>query len=148
MAVDTYRIAMGAYGWQYPAWSDDFYPEDLPEEWQLGFYGNEFPVVMFPADYWQQDDAIIAEWIEDSGETLKIICEFGSIEQFLASEERLNILDTRCYAIACKARGSELSVDIISSLSSKPWPVCVELSDDQDLLDSAVLDEMSSRGIG
>ncbi len=44
---------MGAYGWLHQHWLNSFYPEDLPQDWRLGYYSNEFNTVMVPAAYWQ-----------------------------------------------------------------------------------------------
>ena len=46
-------INLGAYGWLHAHWLNSFYPEDLPEDWRLGYYSNEFNTVMIPAYYWQ-----------------------------------------------------------------------------------------------
>ena len=40
------NITVGSYGWRHPHWRGSFYPEDLPEDWQLSYYSNEFSVVM------------------------------------------------------------------------------------------------------
>jgi len=47
-------INLGAYGWLHQDWENSFYPEDLPADWRLGYYSNEFNTVMVPAFYWQE----------------------------------------------------------------------------------------------
>lgn len=62
--VKTLNIQLGAYGWQHAHWLNHFYPEDLPEDWQLPYYSNEFNSVLVPAAYWQThaiDDCV--EWM-------------------------------------------------------------------------------------
>lgn len=52
-------MQVGAYGWNYADWHNNFYPEDLPEDWRLDFYANTYRVVMVPESEWlawQQDD--------------------------------------------------------------------------------------------
>ncbi len=62
-------IIVAAYGWQHPGWCGGFYPEDLPEDWQLSFYSNEFRAVVVPASAWTGDDPLDAErWVEDVSE--------------------------------------------------------------------------------
>lgn len=59
-------INLGAYGWRHAHWSDTFYPEELPQEWRLGYYSNEFNTVLVPADYWQNmlpDEC--EQWLDD-----------------------------------------------------------------------------------
>lgn len=39
-------------GWEGGAWINDFYPADLPPEWRLAYFANEFPAVLVPAERW------------------------------------------------------------------------------------------------
>lgn len=79
MSVETHRVLLGTCGWKHQAWNNDFYSEDLPEEWQLGFYSNEFPVVYVPASDWidvaESDMHQLEEWTEDVSETFRFILE-------------------------------------------------------------------------
>jgi uncharacterized protein YecE (DUF72 family) len=84
MSVETHRVLMGTCGWKHQAWLNDFYSEDLPEEWQLGFYSNEFPVVYVPASDWI-DVTDIAEWTEDVSDSFRFILEVP--ENVLKDEE-------------------------------------------------------------
>lgn len=79
-AVSEHIVLIGANGWQHSEWIGDFYPDDLPEEWLLGYYGNEYPVVMVPADYLQSDSAVINEWLEESDESLRLLIEWPAGE--------------------------------------------------------------------
>ena len=51
-------------------WFGDFYPDDLPEDWQLSFYSNEFRAVVVPsAEFANIDPVEVERWVEDvSGE--------------------------------------------------------------------------------
>lgn len=74
--MNDYRVLIGAYGWQHPGWQGDFYPPDLPLEWQLGFYGNEFRVVLVPPHDWPADSHAVDDWLEQSGDSPSFICEW------------------------------------------------------------------------
>lgn len=50
-------LRIGARGWQHAGWHEGFYPHDLPEDWQLSYYANEFSTVLVPADFWQGEVA-------------------------------------------------------------------------------------------
>lgn len=80
MSADTHRVLIGACGWKHKAWLNNFYSDDLPEDWQLGFYSNEFPVVYVPASDWLdasgQVSADLDEWTEDVSESFRFILEF------------------------------------------------------------------------
>lgn len=74
--MSEHILMIGAYGWQHPRWTEEFYPEGLPPEWQLGFYGNEFPVVLIPAAYWQQTDLSVDAWLEETDNSPQFLTEW------------------------------------------------------------------------
>lgn len=39
-------LAIAFDGWRRESWLDGYYPEDLPEDWQLGFYANDCSAVV------------------------------------------------------------------------------------------------------
>ena len=62
----TYRLIVGARGWDHSAWNGAFYPEDLPEDWRLSYYSNEFRGVLLPESVWQTaGPREIASWCDD-----------------------------------------------------------------------------------
>ncbi len=74
---NDYRIRFGTVGWQHPSWQQGYYPEELPEDWWLPFYGNEFPVVGVPASLWSDEPASqVDEWLENSDEHFRFIFEW------------------------------------------------------------------------
>jgi hypothetical protein len=73
--MHDYRVLIGAVSWRHAGWRGNFYPDDLPEEWQLGFYGNEFRVAMLPAAEWPADARAVADLLTDCGDSLVFICE-------------------------------------------------------------------------
>ena len=75
MTMKGYRVLVGAEGWQHPQWVGEFYPEDLPAEWQLGFYSNEFRVALIPAEAWAEVATQGAAWLSNSATGLAFIVE-------------------------------------------------------------------------
>jgi len=60
------NLSVGAWGWKHPEWEKDvFYPDDLPADWQLSYYSNEFDVVVVPANYWSADGYGEEDWLDD-----------------------------------------------------------------------------------
>ena len=51
-----------------PAWKA-FYPEDLPEEWRLAYYGNYWKDLLIPAREWERF-TLDSEWIRDLPDAL------------------------------------------------------------------------------
>lgn len=59
------RLRVGAVGWNHAHWQHNYYPDDLPAEWRLSFYANEFPAVLVPQQQWQEQLPQLADWAED-----------------------------------------------------------------------------------
>jgi len=60
------NIQIGAFGWQHSGWVDTYYPDDLPEDWQLDFYSHHFAIVLVPESEWlQASEDEIEQWLED-----------------------------------------------------------------------------------
>ena len=91
MSVESHRVLIGACGWKHAAWLDEFYSDDLPEDWQLGFYSNEFPVVYVSAGDWV-DEANLDEWIEDISDDFRFILQVPA--EALNNESRFAALLT------------------------------------------------------
>jgi len=70
------NIQVGAYGWRYSHWETSFYPDDMPSEWYLSYYSNEFNTVMVPADYWQEDKGFACEeWLDEIHDEFRFYIE-------------------------------------------------------------------------
>jgi len=82
-------IAVGAHGWQHPEWRDNYFPEDLPDDWQLDYYSHHFKVVLVPVSEWlQAGEDEIAQWVKDVKEGFHFLfaleeqpCTAGLLEQ-------------------------------------------------------------------
>jgi len=72
-------IKVAAVGWEHPGWCDRFYPDDLPPEWRLTYYGNEFRQVLVPADRWQRGEAPWIQWQEDVDPSFRFIFEVSDL---------------------------------------------------------------------
>ena len=103
MSVDTHRVLMGACGWKHQAWLTDFYEEDLPADWQLGFYSNEFSVVYVPAADWIDNDDV-TEWTDEVSESFRFILEVSADviqdpQRFTAALTKAKILGDFCLGL-------------------------------------------------
>lgn len=113
MSVETHRVLLGACGWKHKAWLNTFYSEDLPEEWQLGFYSNEFPVVYVAASDWldisdsdiSNSDVIdLSEWSEDVSDSFRFILEIpanvlSNEQQFTSALNKAKTLAEYCLGL-------------------------------------------------
>ena len=53
----TRTLLLGTAGWARPAWAADYYPEDLPADWQLDYYANDCDCMLLAPDDWCPLDA-------------------------------------------------------------------------------------------
>lgn len=71
-------VDIAAYGWESESWQG-FYPADLPEDWRLDFYCNEFRAVVVPTGAWQKiGDVDLEEWRENAHEQFRFYFEKSS----------------------------------------------------------------------
>jgi len=70
------ELWIGARGWRHASWVGDFYPDDMPQEWWLAYYSNEFDAVLVPWAYLQdmQSDAL-QTWLDDTDENFAFFVE-------------------------------------------------------------------------
>ncbi len=75
------NFLVAARGWRHPAWVENFYPQGLPEDWQLSYYSNEFRAVVVPADMWANADTReVAGWQEDTDEAFQFFLEVTDLD--------------------------------------------------------------------
>ena len=89
------RVLTGASGFQHSGWDESYYPPDIPADWKLAFYANDFTAILLPEFVWREtshDD--LEQWLEDIDEGfrvyLRVSCsmpdldECGKISKLLA----------------------------------------------------------------
>lgn len=73
------EIFVGARGWQYPDWSGEFFPDDLPDDWRFSYYSNEQQAILVPFDYLRRyTEEDWAEWVEDAPDDFAFYVELSS----------------------------------------------------------------------
>jgi len=61
------EIRTGTCGWNHDDWVYAFYPDDLPDDWRLSYYSNEFDTVLVPVHGLDSITSQEAEqWYEDT----------------------------------------------------------------------------------
>jgi uncharacterized protein YecE (DUF72 family) len=77
----SYTIYVGALGWRHSHWLGDFYPEELPEEWQLSFYNSQYRCVYLPFEHWQDLSVMDARsWLADTQPHFRFILQSSAVE--------------------------------------------------------------------
>lgn len=75
----TYSCYLGAHGWQHANWPGQFYPHDLPADWQLAYYNNFFSCVYLEHSEWAS--VAMATWrqrLDDMQPQFRLILQIAS----------------------------------------------------------------------
>jgi len=73
------NILLGVCNYRAADWIDNYYPDDLPQDWQLDFYANDYPLVCLSEAQWLERHDM--EWPEK----LRVFVEVrGSVLEQLA----------------------------------------------------------------
>ena len=87
------RVRIGTIGWLFDSWNGSYYPEDIPQEWKLGYYANDLTAVVVPETLWKQADPeqleeMVEDVHEDFGFYFQIEAHWPSVEEC----ERLKLI--------------------------------------------------------
>ncbi len=145
-----YPILIGACGWDHSGWQDTFYPADLPADWRLGYYANEFPLVLIRAEAWQGEMAAADVWLESSDDSFRFVCEIPleATDDIPRWQARVSPLGDRLAGVLLQC-GNENSEAMLAQWLDK-WggisAVCVDFGHRR--VDSAITDMLRQRGTG
>ncbi|MEF3193121.1 MAG: hypothetical protein K6346_02725 [Halothiobacillaceae bacterium] len=88
-------IALGGFDWRHAAWEGGFYPDDLPAEWRLTFYANEFDALGLVAKAWLAPSLEeLTGWVMDTREGFRLYSELPA-RRDPDLEARLGVLRPR-----------------------------------------------------
>jgi len=76
-------LVVGARGWIHEHWMDSYYPDDIPDEWRLGFYANEFNTLLVPWEQWSESVEELTEGLEDTADDFHLYLELPDNVQSL-----------------------------------------------------------------
>ncbi|MBL7004801.1 MAG: hypothetical protein ISR69_12355 [Gammaproteobacteria bacterium] len=110
------KIKIGHYNWAELAAKGTFYPDDLPEEWQLSFYANEFECVALDLSQFTECETL-AEWVDDLPDTFDLLVMATDDKQWQLLECLLNEEDVNIKTILCDEPLLELWKEKLNQLS-------------------------------
>ncbi|MFV2055830.1 MAG: hypothetical protein ACC707_05145 [Thiohalomonadales bacterium] len=86
-------MQFGSRGWQHRNWLGSFYPEDLPPEWRLPYYSNEFETVLIPSSELRASHPDqIQEWLEDCSDNFSFFIEIDAKQEFSMQLQKAQLL--------------------------------------------------------
>ena len=78
----------------------DYFPDDIPEEWKLDYYSNDFPILLITQNCWLNSDFLT--YIEDS-EPCKLLIEINFPFKYQSVlNQTINKLGVYFYGIVVK----------------------------------------------
>jgi hypothetical protein len=111
-------IRVGAVGWQHEHWLDGFYPDDLPEDWRLSYYANEFSTVLLVEAVWRSNVARLEEWAGEVPEGFRFYLQASELS-FLELENIRQKLGNKFGGILDGASGAVMIQ--LSGKSLRGW---------------------------
>jgi hypothetical protein len=98
----NHSFYLGTRDWNHCHWNKSFYPEEIPADWQLGFYNVRFTCVLLPFERWcQATTEEIVLWCDDTLERFRFLVELPD-RPLSAAEETL--LETFGERLALKSK--------------------------------------------
>lgn len=94
------NLLIGTRGWQHKSWLGTFYPDDMPEDWQLDYYSNILSCVLISEVEWSTWDK---EWLDEVVEMLEDEAFYFYFE--VSTTDNLAVLDLIKAALADQAKG-------------------------------------------
>jgi hypothetical protein len=61
----AYTISVGVFDWVNFSRQQGFYPDDIPEEWKLAFYSNEFNSACLSLTALSSQVDLLSDWVTD-----------------------------------------------------------------------------------
>jgi len=147
-------VVVGARGWLHEQWITSYYPDDIPSEWRLGFYANEFNALLVPWVQWSKSIEALEEGLEDTGDDFHLYLELPDTSQFLP--EHWHVIADQVRGLVCTQgdathwfeKVGSAGVPLLAEIQSEsvftgyaPYgeaPVSIELV----MIDSAKIDDL------
>ena len=74
-------IHVGLYDWDQSSFSDEYYPPDLPLEWKLAYFSNEFDSACLNLDVLSSQQKLLGQWCEDLRESFQLSFSLKRIDE-------------------------------------------------------------------
>ena len=68
------RVAVGTSGYAYKEWKGTFYPEKLPQDQMLRYYGEQFPTVEINNTFYRMpSEKVVLNWASQVPDTFRFV---------------------------------------------------------------------------
>ena len=103
-------VVVGSRGWLHEQWIRSYYPEDIPDEWRLGFYANEFNTLLVPWAQWSESTEALEEGLEDTDDDFHLYLELPDTQQSLP--EHIQVIASQANGLVCRQEDASQWVEI------------------------------------
>ncbi len=94
-SIAARHLGVGLAGGLDAPWAADYFPHDLPADWRMDYYSNEFDCLLLaPRDWQAADPAIWAGWAASVGEDFRFYLQAGGVSQARQAELQAVFGDT------------------------------------------------------
>ena len=107
-------VVVGARGWLHEQWIASYYPEDIPDEWRLGFYANEFNTLLVPWMQWNESIEALEEGLEDTDDDFHLYLELPDTQESLP--ENLHVIADQVKGLVCTQGDASHWLEIAGSV--------------------------------
>jgi len=89
-------LMVGTRGWEHAAWTNGFYPPELPDDWRFCYYSNSLRSVLVPQATCNTITSLDADqWANDSDPEFRFVLEIpASLSQPLSHAHRDRALES------------------------------------------------------
>jgi hypothetical protein len=106
MPAKPFSLCLGARDWAHPAWTRDYYPEDLPADWRLSYYANDLPQVLVPQARWlSAGETGWADWVKAVGPGFRFFLELEPGPAPASLEACVAALGIHCGGVLAPSEG-------------------------------------------
>lgn len=99
------NLTIGSFDWTRKEWDGVFYPDDLPDEWRLDFYSNEFHCALVSQTVW-------SSWVEEDFEDLLESIEGQKFAIYFAIQQTLDEVQQK-QLLLCHAKFNAITKGVV-----------------------------------
>lgn len=119
-------LFLGSHGWDHAAWQGSYYPDDLPDDWRLSYYANEFSCLLVDATAFGVGGPL--DWAADTPDGFRVLVAIESAEAALAPRWA-DLLGGRLAAWVLRPAGDDAKTAAAVVAALRPFaPVLMDLA--------------------
>jgi len=138
-------IFVGSRGVSHSAWCEGFYPDDLPLEWRLSYYSNEFSaLLLLQDDIDSLSSEEVIEWLEDLDDGFSLLYEL-EFDSFSALSSLPVELVRRLQGVVCTVTTAQLE-RLLEQTVSLPAEMLLYLRCVEGAASAEQVEQLTARG--